>query len=746
MKGYWLTNITIDNFSLKLDSNLLYSVGRCNIIGVNLDSATAACTWNPGKDSYSLQFSWKFGITLTMKSGNSSDIVYKDVVVIGNGPSGLALSYMLSGNIPHLISNAHPDEFLSARLSAVRTQSLVHEELGHLAAGLEGRSTNPISLLLDALSHPYADIGLELEPLIEWRKDGVEIDHVVLGKGPPGGSWHQMDPHILTLSLGSWMALPGLSYKARDGSEKRASAGNVARYYVQYMNEMKLKKYFKNGVCVTNIKPLKECPPSIKYEKEDVDSLFGEYCHHMNGTEKRKEYLHNKWVERVDDDVFERTKLCSTPETEESAQVEQRRKKICSLSNAFNFIRLRSNRKCKRRRDCHSRNDLSPDRKIREVLQKSTSVEGDELWKVNKSTIGADEVSLKVPSTVVSSDHGKGRSISFSCDYDNFESSCDSLCSKSFNEQGRFISSIRNSYSLDFNSSVTKVPEALKTCDNDYDSLRLKENCDPCTSSVSNSKHNKNKDTAKWLVETYDTVTGKYVTYICNHLVLANGASDLPNRLPIADGKDPDWLVHDVRSLEMQLDQYLSEDSANSDPVLVIGAGLSAADAIIATRCRNIPVLHVFRNKNSDLSKQLPENMYPEYHKVHQMMQDGGSSYPLYRALPECSLTHFNETDRTVTLTTKSGDDLKYHVSFAAVLIGARPDLNFLPQKFNLAVDKKLPVDNKTNNIDINKLTHSVNGLDGLYAMGPLAGDNFVRFIPGGALAIVSDLYKEYRY
>jgi hypothetical protein len=52
------------------------------------------------------------------------------------------------------------------------------------------------------------------------------------------------------------------------------------------------------------------------------------------------------------------------------------------------------------------------------------------------------------------------------------------------------------------------------------------------------------------------------------------------------------------------------------DPVLIVGAGLSAADAVIAARFWSLPILHVFRKKAGALGKQLPENMYPEYHKV----------------------------------------------------------------------------------------------------------------------------------
>jgi len=52
------------------------------------------------------------------------------------------------------------------------------------------------------------------------------------------------------------------------------------------------------------------------------------------------------------------------------------------------------------------------------------------------------------------------------------------------------------------------------------------------------------------------------------------------------------------------------------DPVLIVGAGLSAADAVLAARFRSLPIIHVFRKKAGTLGQELPENMYPEYHKV----------------------------------------------------------------------------------------------------------------------------------
>ena len=56
--------------------------------------------------------------------------------------------------------------------------------------GLEGRSTNPVSVLFDALEHPDADLGVQQPSLLEWklRKD-LSVNHVVLGPGCPGGAW-----------------------------------------------------------------------------------------------------------------------------------------------------------------------------------------------------------------------------------------------------------------------------------------------------------------------------------------------------------------------------------------------------------------------------------------------------------------------------------------------------------------------------------------------------------------------------
>lgn len=80
---------------------------------------------------------------------------------------------MLSGHWPYWSpekTDKHPDELLRARLHhADHSKSLIEQDLFELADGLEGRSTNPVSLLLDSLQHPMADLGMEMPCMLEYR-------------------------------------------------------------------------------------------------------------------------------------------------------------------------------------------------------------------------------------------------------------------------------------------------------------------------------------------------------------------------------------------------------------------------------------------------------------------------------------------------------------------------------------------------------------------------------------------------
>lgn len=56
--------------------------------------------------------------------------------------------------------------------------------------------------------------------------------------------------------------------------------------------------------------------------------------------------------------------------------------------------------------------------------------------------------------------------------------------------------------------------------------------------------------------------------------------------------------------------------------------------------------------------------------------------------------------------------------------------------------DPQKPVDCKNNPIAVNKYSNEFLHVPGVFALGPLVGDNFVRFIAGGALSISAYLMK----
>lgn len=230
------------------------------------------------------------------------------------------------------------------------------------------------------------------------------------------------------------------------------------------------------------------------------------------------------------------------------------------------------------------------------------------------------------------------------------------------------------------------------------------------------------------------------------NVVLATGTFDCPSRLGV-QGEDLQFVSHQISDLEEAV--KAKKVDQDSDPVLIIGAGLTAADAILLARHYNIPVIHAFRRRVTDpalIFNQLPQVMYPEYHKVYQMMKEQsvfqGGPYDGYMSLPEHHAVRFNDNKKCV-FKDKHGQHKAFNVSMTLILIGSKPCLSFLPKNGrHLAVDTNQPVCSKRNPMDIDLFSYECTQEKGLYAVGPLAGDYFVRFVQGGALAVASTLLK----
>ncbi|KAL0978865.1 hypothetical protein UPYG_G00176810 [Umbra pygmaea] len=206
------------------------------------------------------------------------------VIVIGNGPSGICLSYLLSGYTPYVSPEAtHPNPLLQAKLDQQPNISLLEQDLEYLCEGLEGRSSNPVAVLFDSLLLPDSDFGLEHASPLLWRYERERaIPHLVLGKGPPGGAWHAMEGSMLTLSLANWMELPGLKLKEwmrdkrRNVRNDRATPAEIASYYQHYVKQMGLENSFACGTTVSSL------------QRVNCDGAGGRPVWKIQGTQRRE--------------------------------------------------------------------------------------------------------------------------------------------------------------------------------------------------------------------------------------------------------------------------------------------------------------------------------------------------------------------------------------------------------------------------------------------------------------------------
>ncbi|KAJ8288447.1 hypothetical protein COCON_G00011060 [Conger conger] len=260
-----------------------------------------------------------------------------------------------------------------------------------------------------------------------------------------------------------------------------------------------------------------------------------------------------------------------------------------------------------------------------------------------------------------------------------------------------------------------------------------------------------------WEVRGYQRIQGDaHVPFsvFAENVVLATGASDAPARLSV-EGEDFPFVFHSIANLGLAISKGTLGQS--SDPVLIVGAGLSAADAALCAYNNNVSILHVFRKRVDDpglIFKQLPKTLYPEYHKVYDLMCSqthtaaaGSATAPAsgsfldYTSFPEHCVVSFQPDMKCVL---RSGANLKvFKVSMALVLIGTHPNLFFLKNHGQyLALDPSKPMSCKHNPIEIHPYTFECTKEANLFAMGPLVGDNFVRFLKGGALGIASCLMK----
>lgn len=139
-------------------------------------------------------------------------------------------------------------------------------------------------------------------------------------------------------------------------------------------------------------------------------------------------------------------------------------------------------------------------------------------------------------------------------------------------------------------------------------------------------------------------------TVLTPNVILATGMLGIPNRLEVP-GEDLPYVLYSVKDLEAAIQK--EDVHSNSDPILIIGSGLNAADAVLTAMSAGVPVVHAFRRSASDkelIFSKLPKSVYPEYHRVHRLMQDLKFNDELndksYRSLQQSTVHEFKPNHR----------------------------------------------------------------------------------------------------
>ena len=232
------------------------------------------------------------------------------------------------------------------------------------------------------------------------------------------------------------------------------------------------------------------------------------------------------------------------------------------------------------------------------------------------------------------------------------------------------------------------------------------------------------------------------------NIVLASGLSK-SKKLGI-DGEGLPFVHHHVRKVVQLTKPEVKSCRKTRKPVLVVGDGLSAADAVLELFSHEMSVIHVLRHDLNDeelVLNKMPTQVYHDYAKVKDMMAKPvytPQGECLYHAYFKCQLQSISK-QKECRIKMQDGKCQTLSVSAVFILIGSRPELSFLKDVPPLGVDPMKDVDCRHNPIDIDPYTYECRRVKNLFAMGPLVGDNFVRFGIGGALGIASHLHKSAR-
>uniref|UniRef100_A0A0K0E9I5 FAD/NAD(P)-binding domain-containing protein n=1 Tax=Strongyloides stercoralis TaxID=6248 RepID=A0A0K0E9I5_STRER len=194
-----------------------------------------------------------------------------EVIVIGNGPAGIALSAFISGIQPYYDGTPkHSNTLFHQKLLDGKDEvNLLYKDIDWFEKEfqylIKPGSTAEASFY-DVLNKSYDEDNNENYLKVRINQDEY-IPHLVIGSGEIGGSWNTYDDEMISLSFGSGMDLPGYSMKEFLNCPHlnvRLPARIVKEYFKNYVLKMELDKNFISNTKVLRVEKLCD----IRSEKE----------------------------------------------------------------------------------------------------------------------------------------------------------------------------------------------------------------------------------------------------------------------------------------------------------------------------------------------------------------------------------------------------------------------------------------------------------------------------------------------
>lgn len=249
-------------------------------------------------------------------------------------------------------------------------------------------------------------------------------------------------------------------------------------------------------------------------------------------------------------------------------------------------------------------------------------------------------------------------------------------------------------------------------------------------------------NTSQWMIEGIqysDDQSSKFFSVTSDNVALATGTFNNSKKLGVP-GEEFSFVHHHFPDIDTV--------PTHKCPVMVVGCGLVALDAVLALMAKKIPVIHVFRRASKDptiVVNQL-SSAYADYLKLKPLMQNKSPVNEFYTPFSHCKVAEILPNKEVLIEPAGKkaglGAQIKVHVSRIIINIGSLPNLDFLSDPECLQEEPTEEFNIKTNPLDIDLITYECRSRKGLYALGPLVGDNFIRFISGGALGITHGLFR----